>query len=77
MNAPCITRRYSQRLASKSHAAAPAACAAAVSAGSSGRVTRSGATVFAATAGHRLRRSARLAAKPRVCYEGMDCEDTA
>lgn len=71
MNAP-IARRYSLRLASKAHSAAGVACAAAVSAGSTGRVTRSG---FAATAGaSRTRRSARLAAKPRVCYEGMDSE---
>jgi hypothetical protein len=73
MNAPCATRRFSLRLASKAHSAAGVACAAAVSAGSTGRVTRSGATAGASN--NRLRRSARLAAKPRICYEGMDCEE--
>jgi hypothetical protein len=71
MNAPavaCANRRYSLRLASKAHAAA-------VSVGRSERVTRSGAGATAGILQNRLRRSARLAGKPRVCYEGMDSED--
>jgi hypothetical protein len=76
MNAPavaCANRRYSLRLASKAHTAAVSACAAAVSAGRSDRVTRSGSGISAGAG--RPRRSARLAGKPRVCYEGMDCEE--
>lgn len=70
MNASsCATRRYSLRIASKANS-----FAAAVSTDTTGRVTRSCATAGSGCQS-RIRRSARLAAKPRVCYEGMDCEE--
>lgn len=72
MNTP-VTRRYSLRLASKAHSAAIRCAATAESIDTPNRITRSqshdGRVSGAA------RRSARLAAKPRISYAGMDCDE--
>lgn len=68
MNAAVANRRYSLRIAAKAGASDTQSVISVSSSRRSNRlISRTGAAV-------QIRRSARLAAQPRVCYAGMDSD---